>query len=619
MSFLHPEFLYYMTLPLLIFFAFVLTRKSSQESYFSKAVMDKLRVSANTLSLKVRNWIFLVISLLILVALSGPVINEGTVEVKAKSADIMVAIDISDSMLAEDVYPNRLKLAKQKALELLKLAPNERIGVIAFAKNSYLVSPLSFDANAVAFLLRELNTDSITEKGTNLLSMLKVVDRSIKKKSKKYLLVLTDGGDSKDFSREIAYAKEKNIVVFVLAVGTTKGAPIKREDGSFLKLGGEVLISKLNTNISALATKTGGVYIEAINSKRDVEAMLKEIEAHSEKKELKSKEIKRYIPLFYFPLGLALFLLLVATSSIVRKSKVNAAAVVMLFMTFGLVNEARAGVMDFMLLKDAKEAYETQEYEKAQRLYDRYAQKKKTPESEYNIANTLYKQKKYKEAQEAYKKIQFQEPEKQAKNYANLGNAYVKAKEKEGLQKAITAYEESLKIEEDKEVRENLETVKKALEERKKNEQQKQENKDKKDKQDNKDKKNSDKDKKEQQDKSDKEKKDEQQKNSDKEKDAKDKKSDKKSKERKEEDKAKRDNKEKQEKKKQEENKKDTAKELKDKNDSQAQHAPKDMKNIMSDEEEKKWLKALSKQQSTFLYKLNDDNKFEDKTDEKPW
>jgi len=177
MSFLHPEFLYYMSIPLLAFFLFILSRKSSQESYFSDTVMEKLRVSANTLTLKTRNWLFLVVAILMLIALSGPIIDEGTIEVKVKSADSLIALDISDSMLAEDVYPNRLKLAKQKALELLKLAPSERIGVIAFAKNSYLVSPLSFDSNAVSFLLRELRTDSITEKGTNFLSMLEVVQK----------------------------------------------------------------------------------------------------------------------------------------------------------------------------------------------------------------------------------------------------------------------------------------------------------------------------------------------------------------------------------------------------------------------------------------------------------
>jgi Ca-activated chloride channel family protein len=631
MSFLHPEFLYYLLPPLVILFGLLLTQTTAQESYFSEDVMSKLRVSANTLTLKARNGLFFLMALLMVISLSGPVIDEGTVEVKAKSADIMIALDISDSMLAEDMYPNRLKLAKQKALELLKMAPDERVGVIGFAKNSYLVSPLSFDSAAVAFLLRSLDTNSITEKGTNFLSMLEVVANSVNKEGKKYLLILSDGGDQEDFSKEIAYAKEKDIVVFVLGVGTQKGAPIKREDGTFIKQNGEVIISKLNENISALATQTGGVYIQSVNSKEDIETMLKEIHAHSVRKEMKSKEIKRFIPLFYYPLGLAMLILLIATSSMSKRKSV---AVPAMFLLFGLMMggvKAEAGVLDFMELEKAKEAYNAGEYEKAGSIYKEYEAKTKNAETHYNLANTLYKQGKYKEAIASYNKAFFKDPQKQAKNYANLGNSYVKAKEKDGLEKAIKAYENSLKLENDKDVSDNLESVKKALEQKKKQDKKKQdkENKKKNKEDKNKDKKkDSDKDKKsdkksdkDKQNDSDKEKKkqNEQEKKSDKSKDKK--KSDKKSdaQKKKEQEQKKQDEKKKKEKS-QAQKEKDKAKELPDQNATVVpQEARKDMKDHMSDEEQKKWMKALNSKHSTYLYQLNKENKFEEKSDEKPW
>jgi Ca-activated chloride channel family protein len=193
MSFLHPEFFYYLGVPTLLFFIMLFVKKELETSYFSKEVLNKLRVSSKHLSAKKRNILFMITAFLLIAALSEPVINDGVVEIKSKSSDIMIAIDISDSMLAEDVYPNRLKLAKQKAIELLKLSPKERVGVMGFAKNSYLVSPLSFDHNAVRFLLGELNTDSITQKGTNLLSMLQSVNDTIETDAVKYLLILSDG------------------------------------------------------------------------------------------------------------------------------------------------------------------------------------------------------------------------------------------------------------------------------------------------------------------------------------------------------------------------------------------------------------------------------------------
>ena len=635
MSFLHPEFLYYMLPPMLILFGFLLTQKEQRATFFSQEVLEKLRVSANTLTLKARNALFLLMGILIVFALAGPVIKDGKVEVKAKSSDIMIALDISDSMLGEDVYPNRLKLAKQKALKFLNIAKTDRIGVIGFAKNSYLVSPLSFDHSVVSFLLKDLNTDSITEKGTDFLSMLEVVDKSLKDKAKRSLLILSDGGDSKDFSKEIAYAKEKNIAVFVLGIGTKKGAPIKKANGEFVKYKGEVIVSKLNEDISALATKTGGVYIKGVNSDADVKAMYKEILAHSEKKELKAQEIERFVPLFYYPLGLALFILLIATSSMSKREVVHVpSAFILSLFLFASSNTLHAGVLDFMKLDEAKKAYENKEYEKSDKIYSEYAAKSQKGDVNYNLGNALYKEGRYKEAVKAYKKATFDAKESKAKNYSNLGNAYVKSAEKKSLQKAIKAYEDSLKLKEDKDTRENLEAVKKYLEEQKKKEQKKKnKNKNKKkDKNKDKDKKNKDKKKNQKKD-SDKKNKDGKKNDKSKDGKSKDKKSDKKSdkekqgqkkksdKEKKKEEQAKKDA---QKKKSEEQKKRDAAKELKDKKKneqkgSSTKVAPKDMKDKMSNEEEKKWLKGLNSQHKTFLYRLNPNSKHKENLDEKPW
>jgi len=252
-----------------------------------------------------------------ILALAEPVIKDGTVEVKAKSADIMIALDISDSMLAKDAYPNRLKFAKQKAIDILKTNVDERIGIVAFAKNSYLVSPLSFDHSAVEFLLSKLSTQSITEKGTDFMSLLQVVANS--SKHKKHLLILSDGGDKSDFSKEIQYAKDNNIIVFILGIGTKKGTPIKLQNGEFIKQNGNIIVSKLNENIATLATKSGGVYIKSVNSDIDIKTMIQEIKNKTKEKEFKSEKIKKYTPLFYYPLGLALIVLLIATSSLSKK------------------------------------------------------------------------------------------------------------------------------------------------------------------------------------------------------------------------------------------------------------------------------------------------------------
>jgi Ca-activated chloride channel family protein len=675
MTFLHPEFLYYMLPLILILFGFLLTQKEAQAHYFSDEVISRLRVSANTLTLRARNALFMLIAILMTIALADPVIKNGKIEVKAKSADIMLALDISDSMLAEDVYPNRLKLAKQKALQLLSYAPNERIGVIAFAKNSYLVSPLSFDHDAVKFLLSKLDTSSITEQGTNFMAMLEVVDRSIKKDSKKYLLLLTDGGDKKDFSKEIAFAKEKGIAIFVLGVGTKQGAPIKQKNGEFIKQNGKIIVSKLNENIADLATKTGGVYIQSVNSDEDVKTMLQEIERHSKKKELKSQEIEKFIPLFYYPLGLALLLLLIATSSMSKRVKVNVPGAFILGLMFLHSTDSNAALLDFMDIKEAKQAYEKKEYEKSAQLYDNYAKSSNHGESYYNAGNAFYKAGKYKEAIKNYEEAKFDDKISRAKNLSNMGNAYVKMGGEENLKKAVEAYEASLKMYEDKDTRENLEAVKKALQ-KKKQQQQNQDQKDQNKKDDknkkNKDQKNKDQNKKDQKDqnkKNDENKKDSQGSKNDQNKDPKDNKSSKEDKKGQEKEDKNKDMKSKkqsdEEKKRQEENAKNQ-KEQKEKENKNAHDSKKEqqmrkqeekakeqdkkmkqekaaqekkkeeeknkekgsqgemiqgkpMKNVMSDAEEKKWLKALNQDQNSYLYMLSPNNTKKDNSNEKPW
>lgn len=613
MTFLHPEFLYYMLPVLIVLFGLLLTQKQNQESYFSKEVIDKLRVSANSLTLRARNALFFLVGILMIIALAQPVLKDGKIEVKAKSADIIIALDISDSMLAEDVYPNRLTLAKQKALTLLADAPNERIGIVAFAKNSYLVSPLSFDTSSVSFLLSKLDTTSITQKGTDFITMLETVAKTDAKADKKYLLVLSDGGDEEDFSEAINIAKREGIVVFVLAVATPAGAPIKLKDGSFVKYKDKVIISKLNENISELATSTGGVYIQSVTSNEDIKTMLNEIINSSEKKELRSQEVQKYVALFYYPIILAMIILLLAFSSIGKRVKHNMPASV--FILFALIlssSPSIAGVFDFMKLEDAKKFYDAEDYNSSAQMYQNYAKETNNGQAYYNAGNAYYKEENYLKSIESYSKARFDNKELSADNLSNMGNAYVKLGTKNTLEKAVEIYEGSLKIREDKTTKENLEAVKKALEEM---------DSDNKDDNDKSDKDNKDQEKKERSS-------DEQDGDSDKEESQKNKDKNKKSSDDNQEsndDKNKQDDSEPQnsenelDKNKKEEEK---AKELKDENkndykDSQGQLEQKAQQ--MSDVEEAKWLEHLNTKQNTYLYRLNNRKEQERNENEKPW
>lgn len=618
MSFLHPEFLYYMLIPLFILFGLLFTQKEVHEHFFSQSVMEKLRVRADTLTLKARNALFLLMAFFMIIALAEPVIKGEKIEVKAKSSDIMIAMDISDSMLATDIYPNRLEASKQKVLNLLEENINERIGLVAFAKNSYLVSPLSFDKGAVSFLLKKLETSYITEKGTDFLSLLDTVGKIREKQKKKYLFILTDGADKKDFSKEIDKAKKYGITVFILGMGTKKGAPIKLKDGTFIKYRGDIVISRLNENIADLATKTGGVYIEATTSSADIKRMLQEIRGITDKKELKSEEIRMNKPLFYYPLAVAMLIFLIATSSLKRKRNVNAAVILALFVYALQPSQSKASILDFLELGKAKEAYENGEFKESGDIYEKYADENLNNEAYFNAANANYKQKKYKEAVELYKKAKFTDKDKIAKNLSNMGNAYAKEASTDSLQKAVKAYEESLKIKKDKDTQDNLEEVKKFLEKQKQDQKKNRDNKqDKKDKQQ-----EASKDKNSKQNDKDQDSKDTKNKESDKKERSEDKKDSSKDSDEMKNEKDKQDSKSDNNQTKAQ-NKKNELKKL-EKNDTNGSKSASNMqssrsKEKMSDAEEKKWLEQLNSSDNTYLYRLNPQERQNDSFDEKPW
>ncbi len=613
MSFLYPIFIYLMLPLIVILFYFILTGAKENYAMFEKDVLDRLRSESKSLSRTARNTLYLCAFILMIIALAQPVFKEGEVIVQAKSADILIGIDISDSMKAEDRYPNRLDFAKNKAIELITKAPHNRIGVLAFAKHDYIVSPLSFDHSSVAFLLSKVSTGSITEKGTRIDSMLHSAISMLEHAPQKNLLLFTDGGDSESFEDEIALAKENGLRVFVIGIGSEKGSPVRERDGSFIKHKGDILISRLNPEIKTLATGTGGVYIESVLGEDDIDVMLKEIESIAAKTTLKEETIPQYTQLFYYPLALATFFLFLAFSSFPTRAVKTLFLVGFVFI--GL-DEAKAGLLDFQELQEAKKAYAKQAYDKSTSIYTEFSQR--SPEAAYNLGNSLYKSKEYEKALKAYQQVNSTDTELQAKALHNRANTYVKLEE---YKKALDDYEKALKLREDQETRENYELVKKLLEQ-KEEEKKEKENKEASGKQDQRQKDDSS----NQQDSQQSEPQNTQQKeasqNKQKQKSDAEKKSPEKPEvDKKSEDTSKTSQQEKEKKKAKDETQKSQQAKDGNKRQTEQQAAESDVRvsaKKMSDLEAKKWLKMIQKSQKGHLYKIQEAEHEEDEN-EKPW
>lgn len=546
-----------MLIPSFILMYFIIAKQSKLSSYFSKNALEKLSISNQYFSNKARNITLFLSLIFMIIALSRPVTNEKINDLQSELNAVVIAIDVSKSMNAIDIYPNRLEFAKTKLLNIIDTSKTEAIGIILFAKSAFLLSAITQDFASLKLLINNLNAGINFDNGTNIFSTLETTQKLLKDYKSKNLILLTDGADNNDFKNEIEFANKNNISVYTLALGTTQGSVIKLEDGNFLTDSkGKIVNVKLNENIKELSLRTNGGYINFSLNNDDINLILNDINSKSKKEIFENKKYKTYTELFYYPLAIGIFLLLIAFSSLPTFSK-NKLSSIILISLFSFINTNlnASSILDFNTIKEATQAYETKEYEKASKEFEKLDS---SQYRDYNLANSFYKANDFDKAINLYENIKSSNNDLEFKRLHNLANSYAK---KNDFQNAITNYENALKLKKDKETKENLELVKKALE-----------------------------DKKEEENKQQKEK--EEQKNDD----SKENQDNKKDEKNKEQEKDKENNKNKDSQKKQE-------------NQNQSENQKEEQKQEMSNYEEEKWMKEIENQKTNSLLKKMESSK----------
>lgn len=315
MSFYNP----YAFLVLLLLGAlfFIKGKGKNYEEYFDNKILSKILIGQNQNRL---NLILLIMSFIFLViALARPIIENKPIVVSQSSVSIVVAFDISKSMMATDLYPNRLLFAKNKFYQLLTNLKNEKIGAIAFSSKGFLIAPLTSDYSTVRYLVENLSLESISVFGSLPLEALSATAKLLDGTKDKSLLLFSDGCDNENFLQEIEFAKMNNIKVFVYAIGTKKGSPID-DNGDLLKdEEGNIVITKLNENIKQLAFQTGGAYLEFSPQNDDINKLLEAIREKSEARKIGDAIITDNEEFFYIPLVIGLLFFMVAISGFRRK------------------------------------------------------------------------------------------------------------------------------------------------------------------------------------------------------------------------------------------------------------------------------------------------------------
>nr|MBC8282908.1 VWA domain-containing protein [Nitrospinota bacterium] len=218
--------------------------------------------------------------LFLLLALTRPQWGYQWEDIQQEGVDIIIALDVSRSMLAEDIKPNRLERAKRKISDLLNMMKGDRVGLVAFAGTSFVQCPLTLDYSAARIFLNAIDTDLIPIQGTALGDALRKSIKAFRteEKKSKAIILITDGEDQTGQALEAAKeAKEAGVKVFTIGIGKEIGAPLPNPNqaGGFLKNDkGEVILTKLDeTTLQQISLQTGGSYVRSVTGDIDLKTI----------------------------------------------------------------------------------------------------------------------------------------------------------------------------------------------------------------------------------------------------------------------------------------------------------------------------------------------------------
>ncbi len=314
---------------IIIFMLANIWRKKALKNYGDISVIQQL---FPYVSKSKRFWKFILFSVafaFLIVGIVNPQVGTKLEEVKRKGADLMICLDVSNSMKAEDLQPNRLEKAKQAISKLLDKLEGDRIGIIVFAGQAYVQLPITTDYSAGKLFLESINTDIIPTQGTDIGGAIDLAIESFGKDEgkNKAIIIITDGEDNEAGAVKSAEAAaEKGIAIHTIGMGSAEGTPIPLYRGivreGFRKdKEGNTVVTKLNEQtLQEIASAGSGIYVRASNSDAGLNNVLDAINK-LEKRQFDSKMYSDYEDRFQWFVSAALLLLLIETFLSERKSK----------------------------------------------------------------------------------------------------------------------------------------------------------------------------------------------------------------------------------------------------------------------------------------------------------
>ena len=464
-------------LPLVVLGLIVQNRKKKKamERFADPELLERLTAKDHRGRRFLKGVLLLFILGLLIFALAGPRWGSSYQEVSQKGVDIMILVDVSPSMLVEDIKPNRLEQARREIIDFLRVVKGDRVGLVAFAGAAFVQCPLTLDYAALQLFLNALEPGLIPVPGTDLGPAIEtgLSAFDFESATDKVMLLITDGEDNEGRGVDAARrADEKDVKIFVFGIGELSGGPIPDQEGKggFKKdKEGKLILSKLNEDgLKAIAAHTGGRYVRSMAGDLDLDIIYFDgIKSMTQAQTLKSGKIKIYDERFTF-FVLAALLLLLLEGLIDEKKKVTArflsVILSILVITYGSLagSPAYAG-------EDPDELYRQGNFAEAEKAYARYdMDHPKDTRYRYNRGCSAYQNSDYKGATAAFSSVLRRTEDNQIRFKAafNLGNTAYKMG---GFESAATYYRQALLVDPSSEdARYNMELALRAREKQKK-------------------------------------------------------------------------------------------------------------------------------------------------------
>jgi Ca-activated chloride channel family protein len=313
---------------MLLFMVLHYWRYKTQKKFAEAAMLKRLSPNSSVFKSVLKALILSLAFICLIIALVNPKIGTKLETVKREGVDIVFAVDVSKSMLAEDIAPNRLEKAKQLVTQIINNLASDRVGIIAYAGKAFPQLPITTDYAAAKMFLQNMNTDMLSSQGTAINEAIKLARTFFdnEEQTNRVLIIISDGEDHSEMAEEVAkQASEDGIRIFTIGVGDAKGGPIpEKRNGVVVNYKkdnqGETVITKLNEEtLKNIAAAANGVYINGKNTNEVVEN-IREILNAMDKTEFEAKEFADFKDQFQWFLGFGIFFLLIDILLLERKT-----------------------------------------------------------------------------------------------------------------------------------------------------------------------------------------------------------------------------------------------------------------------------------------------------------